>query len=98
MSYLYPGEMCIRKKKMKIPKGHSKAISRRRTDNTMAKKKKNKKTNNDLQNRKHKDKTKDRVTRTRVLWNGKQFLLHVRRPSCECQQNIHIFIRCRLHF
>ena len=50
--------MCIRKK-MKIPKGHSKVLSRRRTDNTMAKKKKYKRTNKDLQNTKQKDKTKD---------------------------------------
>ena len=35
---------------LKIPKGLSEAVNRRRTDNTIAKKKKNKRTYNDLQN------------------------------------------------
>jgi len=34
----------------KIPKGHPEFVQRRRTDNTMAKRKKHKRTNNDLQN------------------------------------------------
>jgi len=37
-------------KSLKIPKGYSEAINQRRTDNTMAKKKKYKRTNNNLQN------------------------------------------------
>ena len=49
------------KKSLKIPKGWSESVNRR-TDNTMAKKKKYKRTNNDLLNTTHK--TKDRVTRT----------------------------------
>jgi hypothetical protein len=50
------------KKSLKIPKGYSESVNRRRTDNIMARGKKNKKTNNDLPNITHK--TKDRVTRT----------------------------------
>ena len=46
------------KKSLKIPKGKSESVNRRRTDNTMAKRKS---TNNDQQNT---YKTKDRVTRT----------------------------------
>ena len=43
------------KKSLKIPKGNSKSVNRRRTDNTMAKRKiKNIRTNNDLQNITHK--------------------------------------------
>ena len=38
------------KKSMKIPKGQSETVYRRRTDNTMAKRKKYKRTNNDRQN------------------------------------------------
>jgi hypothetical protein len=38
------------KKSLKIPKGQSETVYRRRTDNTMAKRKKYKGTNNDLQN------------------------------------------------
>ena len=38
------------KKSLKIPKGQSESAYRRRTDNKMAKKKKYKRTNNDLQN------------------------------------------------
>ena len=38
------------KKSLKIPKGQSETAYRRRTDNTMAKKKEDKRTNNDLQN------------------------------------------------
>ena len=34
---------------MKIPKGQSESVYRRRTDNTIAKRKKYKRTNNDLQ-------------------------------------------------
>ena len=46
---------------LKIPKGQSESVYRR-TDKTMAKRKKYKRTNNDIQNSTHK--TKDRVTRT----------------------------------
>jgi hypothetical protein len=38
------------KKSLKISKGQSEFVYRRRTNNTMAKKKKYKRTNNDLQN------------------------------------------------
>ena len=38
------------KKSLKIPKGKSESVYRRRTDNTMAKRNKYKETNNDLQN------------------------------------------------
>ena len=38
------------KKCLKIPKGQSEAVNRRRTDNAMSKRKKDKRTNNDLQN------------------------------------------------
>jgi hypothetical protein len=38
----------IDKKSLKIPKGQSESVYRRRTDNTMAKRKKYKRTNNDL--------------------------------------------------
>ena len=38
------------KKSLKIPKGKSESVYQRRTDNTMAKRKKYKRTNNDLQN------------------------------------------------
>ena len=40
----------IWKKSLKIPKGQSETVYRRRTDNTMAKRKKHKRTNNDRQN------------------------------------------------
>jgi hypothetical protein len=39
------GEKCL-----KMPKRQSEEVNRRRTDNTLAKNKKNKMTNNDLQN------------------------------------------------
>jgi hypothetical protein len=38
------------KKSLKIPKGYSKFVYQRRTDNTMGKKKELKRTNNDLLN------------------------------------------------
>ena len=38
------------KKSLKIPKGYSESVYRRRTDNTMAKRKSKKNTNNDIQN------------------------------------------------
>ena len=37
-------------KSLKIPKGQSESVYRRRTDNTMTKRKKYKRTNNDQQN------------------------------------------------
>ena len=46
---------------MKIPKGQSESVNRRRTDTTMAKRKKHKRTNNDLKN--STQKTKDLATR-----------------------------------
>ena len=49
------------KKSVKIPKGQSEAVYRRRTDNTMAKRKS---TKDKQQSTKHTYKTKDRVTRT----------------------------------
>jgi hypothetical protein len=50
-----------RKKSLKISKGQSESVNRR-TDNTMVKRNKDRRTNNDLQNITYK--TKDRVTRT----------------------------------
>jgi len=38
------------KKSLKIPKGQSESVNRRKADNTMGKKKKYKRKNNDLQN------------------------------------------------
>ena len=55
-------------KSLKIPKGISESINRRRTDNTMAKRKKDKRANNDLQNITHK--TKDQVKRTPLKTGG----------------------------
>ena len=43
-------ELGYGKKSVKIPKRQSEYVNRRRTDNTMAKRKKYKGTNNDLQN------------------------------------------------
>ena len=40
----------VNKKNLKIPKEQSESVYRRRTDNTMAKRKSTKGTNNDLQN------------------------------------------------
>jgi len=67
------------KKSLKIPKRKSVAINRQRTYNTMTKRKKDTKTNNDPQNTKQK--TKDRTTRisikkTEMIQNYKQFLFH----------------------
>jgi hypothetical protein len=49
----------ITKKSLKTPKGQSESVYRRRTDNTMAKKKKDKQ-----RSTKHTYKTEDRVART----------------------------------
>ena len=49
------------KKSLKIPNELSDSVNRKRTDNTIAKRKKSKRTNNDLQDITHK--TKDRITR-----------------------------------
>ena len=49
-----PNDCCVYcffiKKGLKIPQGQSESVYQRRTDNTMAKRKKYKRTNNDLQN------------------------------------------------
>ena len=55
----------ISKKSLKVPKGLSEAVNRRKTDNTMAKKKGTKKTNNDQQNTTQK--TKNRATLIRQI-------------------------------
>jgi hypothetical protein len=68
------------KKSLKIPKGYSEPVNRRRTENTMARGKKNKRTNNDLQNITHK--TKDRVTRTTLKTGGE--LGYFGRVSSSC--------------
>jgi len=70
------------KKSLKIPKRSSESVNRRRTHNTMVKKKKGKK-DKDLQN--NTQKTKNRATRTplkagggaEMLLKGKQFLLNI---------------------
>ena len=56
----------INKKSLKIATGQSESVYRRRTDNTMAKRKSTK-GNNDLQNT---HTTKDRVTRTPLKTGG----------------------------
>jgi len=63
-------KVAIRSRKSKIPKWQSEAVNQRRTNNTVAKRKR---TNNDLQD--ITQKTKDRVTRTSLkiageLWKG----------------------------
>ena len=79
-SYLY--YLGIRRFCLKIPQGKSESVYRR-TDNTVAKRKS---TNGQTTIYKTYAKTQDRVTRTplqtRVLWKGKQFLLHQWHPSC----------------
>ena len=52
---------------MKIPKGQSETVNRR-TDNTMTKRKKDKRTNNDIQNTTQK--TNDRSTRIPINTGG----------------------------
>ena len=55
------------KKNLKIPKGQSESVYRRRTDNTMAKRKS---TKDKQRSTKHTYKTKDRVTRTPLKTDG----------------------------
>jgi hypothetical protein len=55
------------KKSLKIPKGQSESVYRRRTDNTMAKRKS---TKGKTRSTKHTYKTKDRVTRTPLKTGG----------------------------
>ena len=55
------------KKSLKIPKGQSESVYRRRTDNTMAKRKR---TKDKQRSTKHTHKTKDRVTRTPLRTEG----------------------------
>ena len=55
----------ILKKSLKIPKAQSESVYRRRTDKTMAKRKKDKQ-----RSTKHTYKTKNRVTRTPVKTGG----------------------------
>jgi hypothetical protein len=55
------------KKSLKIPKGQSESVYRRRTDNTMAKRKS---TKDKQRSTKHTYKTKDRVTRTPLKTGG----------------------------
>ena len=57
----------ILKKSLKIPKGQSEFVYRRRTDNTMAKRKS---TKGRTRSTKHTYKTKDRVTRTPLRTGG----------------------------
>ena len=49
------------KKRLRIPKGYSESVNRRKTDNTMAERKEQK---DKQRSTKHTYKTKDRVTRT----------------------------------
>jgi hypothetical protein len=55
---------------LKIPKGHSEDVNRRRIDNTMAKRKKDKRTNNYLQD--IKQETTDRATRNPLKMGGER--------------------------
>ena len=69
----------ILKKSLKIPKGQSESLFRRRTDNTMAKRKVQK---DKQRSTKHTYKTKDRVTRTLVKIGGE--LMCSGRVSSSC--------------
>jgi hypothetical protein len=69
----------ILKKSLKIPKGQSESLFRRRTDNTMAKRKVQK---DKQRSTKHTYKTKDRVTRTLVNIGGE--LMCSGRVSSSC--------------
>ena len=63
----YYGRPVYHKKSLKIPKGQSESVYRRRTDNTMLKEKIQK---NKQISTKHTYKTKDRVTRTPLKTGG----------------------------
>ena len=76
-----PGEKCLQ-----IPKGQSKALNRR-TDNTMAKRKR---MNNDLQNTTQK--TKDRAPRTPLSTAGELVCFGRVSSSCSSCGNRRIFI------
>jgi hypothetical protein len=68
----------VREKSLKISKGQSESVYRRRTDNTMVKRQKNRQHNsqkkrdkkNKQRSTKHAHKTKDRVTRTSLKTRG----------------------------
>jgi hypothetical protein len=62
-------ENIYKKESLKIPKGKSESVSRRSTDNTMAKRKKYKRTNNDVQNITHK--TKDQCDEMSFFKNSR---------------------------
>ena len=64
----------LNKKSLKISKGQSETVYQRRTDNTMAKRKKYKRTNNDRRNI-YTYKTKDRVTRTPLKTGGEGYVV-----------------------
>ena len=72
----------IDKRSLKIPKGGNQ--NHRRTDNTMAKSKSDKKTNNDLQNSTQNNNTNPSRNWgwTHILRKGRQFMLHKWHPSC----------------
>ena len=68
IEYILPqSKVELTKKNLKIRKGHSESVNRTRPDNT-GQKKKDKGTNNNLQNTTHK--TKDRVTRSPLKTGG----------------------------
>jgi hypothetical protein len=60
-----PTTYCLTKKNLEISKGHSESVYRRRTNNTMTKRKSTKGST------KHTYKTKDRITRTPLKTGGK---------------------------
>jgi len=66
-------------KSLKIPKGLSEAVNRRRRDNAKAKRKRGKRTNDDLQNNAQtiKNRAKRTTLKTQVLRRGKYFLFHM---------------------
>jgi hypothetical protein len=68
-----PADKTVHKKRLKIPKWESESVYRRRTENTMAKKKTYRK-----RSTKHTNKTEDPVKRglAQVLRKGGSFLFH----------------------
>jgi hypothetical protein len=69
---------------MKIPKGWSESVNRRRTDNIMAKRKRTKRFT------KHTYKTKDRVTRTPLKTGGGTQSVSLLVLHLQSKNNVHV--------
>ena len=80
------------KKSLKIQKGQYKFVNRRRTDNTMTERKKDIRTNNDLQNTTQK--TKDRTTRSPLQTLVSDNLLDILKLFLHtiCSTSLHILL------